>query len=106
MVILWLALGILSPDNAIKNINIPVILFLGSMLSLSSILESTGALRSVAELILPLAETLPAFPLILLILGFTTLFANMMDNAVAVVIMAPLMIQLDLSGTVAAGADA
>jgi len=106
VVILWLALGILSPDNAIKNINIPVILFLGSMLSLSSILESTGALRSVAELILPLAETLPAFPLILLILGFTTLFANMMDNAVAVVIMAPLMIQLDLSGTVAAGADA
>ncbi len=105
-VFLWLAFRILSLDVAVKNINVPVILFLGSMLSLSSILERTGALRSAADLILPLAEVLPPFPLILLILSITALFANMMDNAVAAVIMAPLMIQLDLSGTVATGADA
>ncbi|MDD2294727.1 MAG: SLC13 family permease [Eubacteriales bacterium] len=105
-VIIWLALRILSLDNAVKNINIPVILFLGSMLSLSSILESTGALRSAADLMLPLARILDPFPLILLVVCFTALFANILDNAVAAVIMAPLMIQMDLSGTVAVGGDA
>ncbi|HCU08305.1 MAG TPA: hypothetical protein DF480_04990, partial [Clostridiales bacterium] len=106
IVVIWLAARILSLENAVKNINIPVILFLGSMLSLSSILERTGALRSAADLILPLATLLSPFPLILLIVCFSALFANMIDNAVAAVIMAPLMIQLDLSGAVAVGGDA
>lgn len=105
-VILWLATGVLSSDNALQSLNIPVILFLGSMLSLSSILERTGALESAASLILPLARLLPPFGVILAVVAFTALFANVIDNTVAAVIMAPLVIQLDLAGSTAVGADA
>ena len=96
-VILWLAFGVLSGENAVSSIHVPVILFLGSMLSLSSILDHTGALTAATDLILPLTTALSPFPLILLITLFTALLANMIDNAVAAVIMAPLMIRLDLS---------
>ncbi len=105
-VILWLSLGVLSGNGAVKGINLSVILFLGSMLSLSSILDHTGALQTAADWILPLAEVMPPFLLILAVTFFTAVFANMIDNAVAAVIMAPLMIQLDLSGAVAVSPDA
>ncbi len=105
-VILWLAFGVLSGENAVSSIHVPVILFLGSMLSLSSILDHTGALTAATDLILPLTTALSPFPLILLITLFTALLANMIDNAVAAVIMAPLMIRLDLSGAVAVSPDA
>ena len=57
-------------------------------------------------MILPLTTAWSPFPLILLITLFTALLANMIDNAVAAVIMAPLMIRLDLSGAVAVSPDA
>lgn len=106
VVIMWLATKVLSVSNAVEHINIPVIVFLGSMLSISSILESTGALASAAEFILPFALSLPPFFLLAAILYVTALFANIIDNAVAAVLMAPLVIQLYQSGQVNVSVDA
>lgn len=106
VVVFWLATKILSLENAANNINIPVILFLGSMLSISAILEDTGALKVASAFILPMAVSLPRFFLIMAILFVTAFFTNIMDNAVGAVIMSPLVIQLYQSGSVDASMDA
>lgn len=106
VVILWLATKVLSGSNAMKHINIPVILFLGSMLSISAVLESTGALQSAATLILPVALLFSPFFLTMAVLFVTAFFANIIDNAVAAVIMAPLAVQLYQSGQVNVNMDA
>ncbi|NCB41856.1 MAG: hypothetical protein EOM59_04475 [Clostridia bacterium] len=106
IVLFWIVLKILSVPNALNNMNVPVILFLGSMLSISAVLESTGALQSAVAFILPLVISLPPFLLILMVLFTTAFFANIMDNSVGAVIMSPLVIQLYQSGGVDVNVDA
>lgn len=106
VVILWLATKVLSGANAMNHINIPVILFLGSMLSISAILEATGALQTAAAFVLPVALVFSPFFLVMAILFVTAFFANIIDNAVGAVIMAPLVIQLYQSGQVNVNIDA
>lgn len=106
VVVFWIATKVLSLENAVRNINIPVIIFLGSMLSISAILENTGALKTASAFILPIAVSLPGFFLIMAILFITAFFTNIMDNAVGAVIMSPLVIQLYQSGSVDVSVDA
>ncbi|MDD2553832.1 MAG: SLC13 family permease [Desulfotomaculaceae bacterium] len=106
VVIIWLVTGVLSSTTAYKNINIPIILFLGSMLSIAGILTDTGALQAVAGSILPLIISFPPYLLVLSVLFVTALISNFVDNSVSAVLMSPLMIQLYQTGDVAVSANA
>ena len=106
VVIFWILTSILSLENAYKNINIPLIIFLGSMLSISDILNDTGALQAVVGLIIPMFSSLPHYLLILIILFVSALFANVVDSSVAAVLISPLVIQLTQTGAVDVSADA
>ncbi|MCR6544244.1 SLC13 family permease [Dehalobacterium formicoaceticum] len=106
VVFVWLGTGVLSSTTAYENINIPIILFLGSMLSIANILTDIGALQTVADLILPPVLSFPPFLLILSVLFVTALVSNFVDNSVSAVLMSPLVIQLYQTGAVAVTADA
>ncbi len=106
VVFIWLGTGVLSSAIAYENINIPIILFLGSMLSIANILTDTGALKTVAGSILPLVVSLPPLLLIFSVMFVTALVSNFVDNPVSAVLMSPLVIQLYQSGEVAVSIDA
>ena len=104
--LIWLFTGVLAYKTALTNINIPIIIFLGSMFGISSVLEETGALNEVVSLISPVLTSLPPFLLIMIFLFITAVFANILDNSVAAVLMAPIAIALWETGAVPFGPDA
>lgn len=106
VVFLWLITGVLSTTTAYKNIHIPIILFLGSMLSIANILRDIGALEILTDSLLPLALPLPPYLLILSVLFVTAAVSNLVDNSVSAVLMSPLVLQLYQTGSVAVSADA
>lgn len=80
--------------------------FLGSMFGISAVLEETGALNAAVSLISPLFTSLPPFLLILIFLFVTAVFANILDNSVAAVLMAPIAVALWRAGAVPFNPDA
>ncbi|NCB24971.1 MAG: hypothetical protein EOM62_05780 [Bacteroidia bacterium] len=106
VVILWLMTRVLSYKNALSSISLPVVLFLGSMFGISTVLQETGALSAAIGVIRPFFSVLPPFWLILIFLFITALFANILDNSVSAVLMAPLAIELSNAGGLAINPDA
>ena len=104
--LIWLFSGVLGYKTALTNINIPIIIFLGSMFGISAVLEETGALNAVVSLISPVFTSLPPFLLIMIFLFVTAVFANILDNSVAAVLMAPVAVALWKTGDVPFGPDA
>ena len=64
--LIWVVSNVLPYKTAISHINIPIIIFLGSMFGISAVLEETGALNAAVSLISPLFTSLPPFLLILI----------------------------------------
>jgi di/tricarboxylate transporter len=106
LTLFWIFSGVLSYRNALENVNIPIIIFLGSMFGISGILEETGALKAAVNIISPLFVSLPPFLLILIFLYVTALFANILDNSVAALLMAPVAVALWRTGAVSFNPDA
>jgi di/tricarboxylate transporter len=76
------------------------------MFGISGILQETGALGAAIDAIRPMFEALPPFWLILIFLFITALFANILDNSVSAVLMAPVAIELSRAGGLAVNPDA
>lgn len=106
VVLIWLFTHVLPYQTALTHINLPIIIFLGSMFGISGILEETGALSAVVGLISPAFTALPPFGLLLIFLFVTALFANILDNSVSVILMAPVAIALWKTGAVPFSSDA
>ena len=104
--LIWIVSGVLPYKTAIANIHVPIIIFLGSMFGISAALEETGALSVVVRLISPLFLSLQPFILILFFIIITALFANIIDNSVAAVLMAPVAVALWRTGSVPFSPDA
>ena len=104
--LIWLFSGVLAYKTALANINIPIIIFLGSMFGISAVLEETGALNAVVNLISPVFTSLPPFFLIMAFLFITAVFANILDNSVSAVLMAPVAVALWKTGAVPFAPDA
>lgn len=106
VVLSWIAVGILSHTRAYQAVNMPILVFLGSILSISAILTETGALPAAVNLLVPLVDSLPPLGLTLAFVFATALIANALDNNVSAVIMAPAAILLYQSGTLGVTLDA
>jgi di/tricarboxylate transporter len=106
VVVFWLAAGIFSHKDALGAINIPIFLFLGSMISISAVLNETGALENVVDFVLPHILAMPPFLLILSVILFAAFIANILDNSVAAVLLSPAVILLFQSGELHVSADA
>ncbi len=106
VVILWLILKIFTHNDAVEAINVPIFIFLGSMLSISAVLNETGALKNAVDFILPHIITMPPFLLVFSIIAITAIVANILDNSVSAVLLAPAVIILFQSGEINISSDA
>jgi di/tricarboxylate transporter len=104
--LLWIFSGVLHYQTALENINIPIIIFLGSMFGITGILDETGALEAAVNMISPVFAYLPPFLLILIFVFVSAFFANILDNSVAAVLMAPVAVTLWNTGAVPFNPDA
>ena len=102
----WIVTGIFPRKAAYQAISLRIVLFLGSMLSLSSVLEETGALAAVVEAVLPAVRGLSPFWLIASFVMLSGVFANILENAVAAVLLSPTGILLAQTGAVSVSSDA
>jgi di/tricarboxylate transporter len=77
-----------------ESIDWPIIVLLGAMFPIGHALESTGGARMIAEKLLILSGRLPAMGILGVLLVGTMLLSNVVNNAAAAVLMAPIAITL------------
>lgn len=82
--------GLLPLRDAYEAVDWPVIVLLGAMLPVGEALETTGAAGSMAGLLLEAGARLPPEASVAGVLVAATLLSNVINNAAAAVVMAPI----------------
>jgi di/tricarboxylate transporter len=95
--LLMILSGALSAADASDAVEWPVIVLLGSMLTVGATFESSGEAGRIVDGITWAGGDLPAAALLALVLVVTMLLANALNTAAAAVLMAPIAINLALS---------
>lgn len=86
--------GILSLREAYRSVQWPIVVLLGSMLSLGVALEQTGGDQLIADQILRSSSVIsPAFLLVIIMLG-TMMLSDIVNNAASVVLMGSIAINV------------
>lgn len=86
--------GLVSPGDIYESIDWPVIILLGAMFPLGHALESTGGAGLIAAQLLRLSDGISPMATLTIILVGTMLLSNVVNNAAAAVLMAPIAITL------------
>ncbi len=102
--ILMTFFGIINLPEAYGRIDLKIILFLGAMLSIGNVLEYTGSLDNLLEPISKLIDGSNPFWLVLLLLYFSSVLSNAINNSAAAVFMAPLAIGIASGSNLETGA--
>lgn len=100
---LMVLLGILNLREAYDAIDWPILALLGAMIPVGVALETTGGADFIADQVLIVGEGVPIWVSILIVLVATMLLSDVVNNAAAAVVMAP--IGLRLADQLGASAD-
>ena len=76
-------------SNLYKHIEWPIVMMLAAMIPIGQALETTGITANVASQIISIAGNLDIFWILMIILIFTMLITDVINNAATAVIMAP-----------------
>ena len=82
--------GILTIHEAYESIDWPIIFLLGALIPVGAALESTGGAETISAAILQAMSPFPAAVLLAVLLVWTMVLTNIINNAAAAVIMAPI----------------
>ncbi|MBD3619028.1 MAG: SLC13 family permease [Chromatiales bacterium] len=85
---------LLSIDEAYRSIDLSIILLLAAMIPVGEALERTGGAALIAEGLLALAGSLSPAGMLALLMVVTMLLSNVVNNAAAAILMAPIGIDL------------
>ena len=91
------ASGTLSLQAAYESVQWPIIVLLGAMLPVGEAMESTGAAGVTADLLLRAGAALPPEASLAALLVGTMLLSNVVNNAAATILMAPIGIAMAVS---------
>ncbi|MCC5850618.1 MAG: SLC13 family permease [Verrucomicrobia bacterium] len=86
--------GILSPTEACKSVDLPVLILLAAMIPVGRALETTGGAKLIAEQMAGFATEAPLAVMIALLLLTTALLSNVVNNAAAAILAAPIAVDL------------
>lgn len=95
--------GLISLRDAYSSIEWPIIVLLGAMIPVGSALESTGAAKLVAEALVAVSASMSPVVVLIVLLIVTMFLSDLINNAAAAIIMAPIGIGIALA--VGASAD-
>ena len=87
--VLMIITGLINLQEAYKAIDWPIIFLLGAMIPVGGALESTGAAQLIANSLLQVGDKLPNYITLSLVLIATMFLSDLVNNAAAVVLMAP-----------------
>ena len=102
-VVVLLVSRFLSLQAAYQAVNWPVIILLGAMIPVGEALETTGGALRIASVVTELGESLPPWTLVMLVLVITMLLSDWINNATAVILMAP--VGLGVAASIGASVD-
>ena len=102
-VVVLLAGRFLTLQAAYRSIDWPVIVLLGAMIPVGEALESTGGAARIAGLVSDLGSTLPPWAMITVVLVITMFLSDIVNNATAVILMAP--VSMGVAGSLGASSD-
>jgi di/tricarboxylate transporter len=92
--------GVLPLREAYKGIDWPIIVLLAAMIPVGQALETSGGAQMVADSLLTLGQSWPPVATLTLLFVITMLLSNIINNAAAALLMAPIAFKLaDGSGT-------
>lgn len=95
--------GLISLREIYESVDWPVIILLGAMIPVSMALEASGGASLVAELVLRLSGSAAVWMTLTVILVGTMFLSDLVNNAAAAVLMAPIAIKV--AGGLGASAD-
>jgi di/tricarboxylate transporter len=86
--------GLVARDELYKSIDMPVIILLAAMLPIGHALETTGGSDLIAAGLLDIASSVPPAAMLALLMFGVMLLSNVINNAAAAVLAAPIAIKL------------
>lgn len=95
--VLMVATGVISLRKAYEAIDLPILVLLGSLIPVSEALETTGAAALIAGKIVDLSGVLPNWAIVALLLAMSMLLTNIINNAAAALLMAPIAISMAIT---------
>jgi di/tricarboxylate transporter len=98
-----IVVGLISPNEIYDSIDWPIIVLLGAMFPLGNALETTGGAQLIAAKMMLLSGQLPPWASLAVLMISTMLLSNVVNNAAAAVLMAP--IALGLASAMGVSAD-
>ena len=92
--VIMVLIKLISLNEIYESIDWPIIVLLGAMFPLGQALESTGGAQLIAEKLLLISDRFPPFVTVAILMVGTMLLSNVVNNAAAAVLMAPIAISL------------
>ncbi|MDR7421892.1 MAG: SLC13 family permease [Armatimonadota bacterium] len=92
--LLMVLTGLLSLREVYESIDGPIIILLGAMIPIGRALEATGGARTIASGLLALGTSLPPVATLALVLIGTMFLSDVINNAAAAVLMAPIAVNV------------
>lgn len=96
--------GLLNPSEAYRSIDWSVIVLLGAMIPVGRALETTGGANLIADQMLALGGTLSPVFLLAMLMIVTMILSNVVNNAAAAILLAPIAISLSQQLTISVDA--
>lgn len=91
---LMIVSGMISVNDAYRAIDWPIIVLIGAMIPVAQALEHSGGAELIAAQLLNFTDGMPAQVLILVVLVTTMCLSDLVNNAAAAVLMAPIALRL------------
>jgi di/tricarboxylate transporter len=92
--VIMVLIKLISLHEIYESIDWPIIVLLGAMFPLGQALENTGGAKLIAGQLLLVSDRFPPFATIAILMVGTMLLSNVVNNAAAAVLMAPIGISL------------
>ena len=92
--IVMIMAGLLSSSEAYKNIEWSIIVLLAAMIPIGQALETSGGAQLIADGLLGTAATVAPSLTIAILMGATMLLSNVINNAAAAILVAPIALSL------------
>ena len=99
---LMIVAGLISLNDAYQAVDWPIIVLLGAMIPVAQAMEATGAAELVALNLFSLADGMPAQVIVLALLVATMFLSDLVNNAAAAILMAPIALRLATEAKVSA----
>jgi len=82
--------GVLKPEEAYNTVEWPILVLIGALIPVSATLESTGGSELIASGLSQVANGLPPFAIIALVMAAAMAVTPFLNNAATVLVMAPI----------------